>query len=522
MPQATVRYLCLVAVAACGYTTPGPPGPVCTVTAVSVTGAPAVVHVGNEVQLAAIVTSTDCDEAPVVTWSSSREDIVTIDADGLATAVAAGSATVQATAQGTSGQVTLTVEVVPVASVRISPDSLVAPAGVTLMLRAEALDAAGAVLTGRTVAWLSDNGLGAQVSGEGEVFTVNPGQRAVITATVEGRSASTVIHVVRRRLAYLHSEATPGPAPVPPASGQSFNSLGGVNLVSSSADGVYRVEFPAQQRQGMEKELILVGSHGTILNAWCNQGTWTNLSLDIDCLAGGGWNWPVPWQAVLVASGSFTGRWGFATFTPPNPVIDADPEHRFSSSGGAITAERIFGGSYRVRFAGLGRNLQPGSEAVFVVGRQTLGACLPAGWEAGGDDLVIIVNCHSFHLPLESAFSVLVLDGPRPGARSAVVYADQPNTASYQPMNSAVKPSGTVTVQRIDVGRYRVQLDGFHRTGASREAFLVSAVDEVLTYCEVISWTPAVDSGSPTIVEIGCGDRFGNAIDSRFSLLGIQ
>lgn len=514
--------LALAALVACGTTTPNPSPPECRVTAVAVSGAPATLHVGQVAQLAAQVSSEDCSTPPSITWSSSRTDVVGLTAEGVATALAAGIATLRATAGGVIGEATVIVEVVPVASVRITPDSLVAPAGVTLSLHAEALDAAGGVLIGRTVTWNSDNGLGAQVSHEGEVFTVNPGQRAVITATIEGRSASTVIHVVRRRLAHVHSEATPGADPAPPPSGHSFNSLGGVNLVSSSEDGVYRVEFPAQGRQGIEKELIFVAAHGTVRNAWCNQAPWTEQSLAIACHAGGGWTWPTPWQAVLVASGAFSGRWGFATFTPPNPFIEADPEHRFSASGGAITAERISSGSYRVRFAGLGRNIGPGAEAVFVVARQSEWSCRPSGWDASGADLVVIVNCQTFFLPLDAPFSVLVLDGPRPGGKSAVVYADQPTLALYQPTNSAVKPAGSAIVQRLGTGRYRVLLEGFHRTGAASEAFLATAVDEALAYCQVTGWTPALQQGDVASVEVDCGDGFGNYLDTRFSLLGIQ
>ncbi len=85
----------------------------------------------------------------------------------------------------------------PVASVTVTPAPASVNEGKTVQLAATLKDAAGNVLTGRTVAWTSDNATVATVSAGGLV-TGKVAGTATITATSEGQSgtsAVTVIHV---------------------------------------------------------------------------------------------------------------------------------------------------------------------------------------------------------------------------------------------------------------------------------------------------------------------------------------
>jgi len=164
----------------------------------SVTVAPATktLGIGTTVQL----TATTKDSAGNVlagrsiAWSSSAPAVATVSASGLVTAVAVGSATITATSEGKSGTAAITVMVVPVAAVTVSPSSGTVNVGSTLQLTAVTKDSAGNVLTGRSVTWSSSAPSVATVSPAGLVTGVTAGS-ATITATSEGKSGSAAITV---------------------------------------------------------------------------------------------------------------------------------------------------------------------------------------------------------------------------------------------------------------------------------------------------------------------------------------
>ena len=79
-----------------------------------------------------------------------------MSAAGLVTAIAEGAATITATSEGKTGQAQITVSPVPVASVRLTPLTVVIDAGGTRQLTAVALDAAGNALQGGQFEWSTD------------------------------------------------------------------------------------------------------------------------------------------------------------------------------------------------------------------------------------------------------------------------------------------------------------------------------------------------------------------------------
>jgi uncharacterized protein YjdB len=92
-----------------------------------------------------------------VTWSSSDARVLTVSSQGVVTAVAAGTAQLLAVVDGTTGTATVTVQRVPVASVRVDPATLALGVGATGQLTATPRDAGGTPLAGRAVTWTSDN-----------------------------------------------------------------------------------------------------------------------------------------------------------------------------------------------------------------------------------------------------------------------------------------------------------------------------------------------------------------------------
>jgi uncharacterized protein YjdB len=154
------------------------------------------IPLGSSRQLAANVLdgSGNAIAGRPVTWSSSNSAIATVSVSGLVSAVALGRATITAAVEGKQG--TSTIDVVdPVATVRITPPvPQTLRIGGKVQLSAQALNAAGQVLPGRTATWFSSNPNVATVSSTGEVSAVGVGA-ATITAEIEQRTAQTSVTV---------------------------------------------------------------------------------------------------------------------------------------------------------------------------------------------------------------------------------------------------------------------------------------------------------------------------------------
>ena len=135
-----------------------------------------------------------------ITWRSSNSQIASVDASGMIAAAAPGSAVITASSEGVSGEATQGVTAsppAPVATVAVGPDGQSVQVGSTLQLSATTRDAGGNTLTGRNIAWSSNNTGVATVSSAGMVSGVAAGN-ATITASSEGKSgaASVIITAI--------------------------------------------------------------------------------------------------------------------------------------------------------------------------------------------------------------------------------------------------------------------------------------------------------------------------------------
>src|SRR5690606_25122461 len=157
-------------------------------------------------------------------------------------------------------------------------------------------------------------------------------------------------------------------------------------------------------------------------------------------------------------------------------------------------------GSYTVRFEGLGRKGAGDREGVFTEAYTEAATCQPASWGSDGADLVVEVRCFrdTDGVPANSRFTILVVDGARAGATLAFAHGDQPATGAYAATNSAVRPTGSVQVNRNDTGLYSVAFTGFYRTGDLKETVLVTATGETPGRCLVNSWSNSDDIGDAT------------------------
>jgi uncharacterized protein YjdB len=152
-------------------------------------------------QLTATVTDAGGHTLPgqTVAWLSNNTSVATVSEAGLVTAVFFGTATITGTSGAASGESHVTVSLVPVRRVTVTPDALaftVGDPGTQVVVAL--LDSIGQALglTGRPVSWTTSKPSVATVSSTGFVTPIGPGQ-AVITATQTGSglSATTTVTV---------------------------------------------------------------------------------------------------------------------------------------------------------------------------------------------------------------------------------------------------------------------------------------------------------------------------------------
>src|SRR5437667_1434 len=168
---------------------------------VSVTISPTTtnINVGDSVQLTATLKDSAGNVLSdrSVVWVSSAWGVAAVAATRLVTGAAAGPATLTATSEGQTGSAAVTVNDVPVASVAsvsVSPAATGFLVGQSVQLTATLKDAAGNVLSGRSVIWISSAWGVATVSATGLVTGAAAGA-ATITATSEGQTGSAAVTV---------------------------------------------------------------------------------------------------------------------------------------------------------------------------------------------------------------------------------------------------------------------------------------------------------------------------------------
>ena len=132
----------------------------------------------------------------VFSWESSNTSVATVNASGLVTAVAEGTATITASAGDvrTSVEITVVSAMQPVVSVEVSPSAETIATGTTLQLSAEALDENGQAVSGTVFSWQSSDAAVATVDASGLVAGVAAGT-ATITASVGGARGTAAITV---------------------------------------------------------------------------------------------------------------------------------------------------------------------------------------------------------------------------------------------------------------------------------------------------------------------------------------
>ncbi len=170
--------------------------------AVIVSPSTAALLVSQTQQLTATITDAGGNTIPgTVTWSSNNPGVASVSATGVVTANAPGTATITGTSGSVSGVSNVTVSLVPVRRVVVTPDALAFTVGdPATQLTVTLLDSIGGTLSqsGRPVTFASNNTAVATVSGTGQVTPVGPGTAVItVTQTGSGLTAQATVTVTR-------------------------------------------------------------------------------------------------------------------------------------------------------------------------------------------------------------------------------------------------------------------------------------------------------------------------------------
>ena len=140
----------------------------------------------------------DCDGNSIrnkkILFSSTNNSVATVTADGNVIGVSVGAAAITATSDDKSASTQVTVTPEAVASIVLSPSSVILRKTNSRPLTATARNSAGATISGRTVRWSSSNSAIASVSQSGIVTAVSPGQ-ALISAEIDQTVGTATVQV---------------------------------------------------------------------------------------------------------------------------------------------------------------------------------------------------------------------------------------------------------------------------------------------------------------------------------------
>jgi len=158
----------------------------------------ATVAIGDSLQMNAKAFSCAGELTDVRTfqWRSGNADLATVSHEGLVKGRVSGNLSIFAAAGGKEGFASIFVRPPKVDRVTVEPDSAIIGLGGTTDLVARAFDKNDHELIGRVVTWSSANSNIASVDDTGTVTGRFIGGPVAVTATIEGKTASSAITVV--------------------------------------------------------------------------------------------------------------------------------------------------------------------------------------------------------------------------------------------------------------------------------------------------------------------------------------
>ena len=129
-----------------------------------------------------------------VVWTTNNAPVAAVTQTGRVTGIIPGTAVITAVIDGAVGNSVVTVSIVPIARVTITPADVAIDAGKSSTLIARTLDAAGNTISDRAIVWASSDTRFVTVDQSGVVRGVRRGS-AVISATSEGKVGTASVRV---------------------------------------------------------------------------------------------------------------------------------------------------------------------------------------------------------------------------------------------------------------------------------------------------------------------------------------
>ncbi|WP_309669392.1 Ig-like domain-containing protein [Gemmatimonas sp.] len=169
-------------------------------------------------------------------WGSSNSSIVSVDQNGLLTALTPGTVVISAEADQTSGNATVTVTEIPIGSCSLAPATSKLTVSQSVQPAITLRDTANNVISslGRSIAWTSDNEIAATVTGSGLVTARKAGTARITASPVENTQAScnASVEVVDARI--VSAVIAPKPATLRLGVARQF----GVTLTDSAGGAI--------------------------------------------------------------------------------------------------------------------------------------------------------------------------------------------------------------------------------------------------------------------------------------------
>ncbi len=129
-----------------------------------------------------------------ISWSSSAPEVAAVDASGLVSAVAVGTANITAVCNGLEASCEVMVEVPEVTRIELDNSTLKMAVAASKTLQATVYNQFDEIMTGQTVTWSSTNQMVAYVSAAGTVTVMSAGT-AKVTASCDGKEATCDVTV---------------------------------------------------------------------------------------------------------------------------------------------------------------------------------------------------------------------------------------------------------------------------------------------------------------------------------------
>jgi uncharacterized protein YjdB len=274
--------------------------------------ATATLAIGTTVQFSAtgIFDDGSTQLLPSVAWSSSAQNLLTVNSSGLATGIAAGSITVTASSGGISGTAALTVTSATLVSLSVTPANSTMPIGATKQFTATGTfsDATTQDITVSAL-WTSSTAATATINNQGLVTSVATGTTK-IAASFGSVSGSTNLIVSTAKLASI--TVTPASAQIAAGTSLKFTATG------TFSDGSVATTLSSVAWKSSKPQFASIRSSGLAHGKKAGTVTITATSSGVSGTA-----------TLIVGTGTLVS----VAISPANPSVSVGSTQQFTATG---------------------------------------------------------------------------------------------------------------------------------------------------------------------------------------------